>query len=169
MKTRDVLKVVSVALGTATLTVLSGWPGSLEATHEGEANVPKVANPKLVSHGIEMSVTAGAGQKLRAGEAPTFELQAYNPTAAPAKAAVRVAMSTTSLASAMSRVPARAGTVWQQEQTVVLAPKETKTFTLPAAKQLPANALVSVALQESDASANADGVRPASTALFPYP
>ena len=142
--------MATVALGTALLTVMTFWSGPLEAGNEGTALGAKIEKPKLVTHGLELSLAAADGQTFRAGEEPTFTLTAINPTGEPATAAICVEMNASSPADMLSRVPRRAAALWQQYLTLSLKPNETRVVTVPANKKLPANSMVAVSLRESE-------------------
>ena len=151
MKSNDVKTIVTVALSTATLTVVTFWCGPLEAG--GEANVlpAQIAKPKLVSHGLEITLAAAEGQTLKGGDEPVFELTAVNPTGESASAAICVEMTASSPVDMLSRVPRRPAALWQQYLTLPLKPHETKVVTLPARTKLPVNSMIAVSLRESEA------------------
>jgi hypothetical protein len=150
MKTEDLRTITTVALGTAMLTVMTFWSGPLEAGNEGAEPGAQIEKPKLVTHGLELSLAAADGQTLRAGEAPTFQLTAVNLTGEPATAAVCVEINASSPADLLSRVPRRAEALWQQYLTLPLKPHETRVVSVPANKKLPANSMVAVSLRESE-------------------
>jgi len=147
MKTKDILTVTSVALGTATLTVATFWSGPLDAGID-TALPATIAKPSLVSHGVEMTIAAAGGQVFKAGEQPVFELTAVNTTNQAASASVCVAMTCSAPADPLSRVIRMPSTLWQQEQLVTLKPGETKVLQLSTRTNLPANSLISVSLRE---------------------
>ena len=166
MKTKDLMTMATVALGTATLTVMTFWSGPLEAGLEGDALAAKIAKPKLVSHGVELTLTAAEGRIFKAGDEPAFALTAVNTTGEPAAVTVRLAMTASSPADAMSRVPRMPTALWQQHQSLTLKPNETKTIVIPVPTKLPANSTMAVSLQESDplqakVGAASSGIRPA--------
>jgi hypothetical protein len=166
MKTKDLMTITTVALTTATLTVMTFWSEPLEAGHEGDGLVAKIAKPKLVSHGIEMTLDAVEGGTLKAGGEPAFELTAINTTGQPVTAAIRVEMRASSPADMLSRVPRLPSALWQQNLTLTLNPNETTVVSLPARTKLPANSMIAVSLHESEpvqttATAIGQSVRPA--------
>ncbi len=146
MKTNDLVTISSVALCTATLTVLTFWSGSLDAGNEGAVLTPKIVQPKLVAQGVELTLTAAEGRTFKAGDEPAFELKAINTTDEPATVAIDVAMTGVSPADALSRVIRLPSALWQQPQTLALKPNETRLITLSTQTKLPANQLISVSL-----------------------
>lgn len=150
MKTKDLLTIGSVALGTATLTVLTFWSDCLEAGDEQEALQATISRPKLVMSGVEMSLVTADGRVFKAGDEPAFQLQAVNTTDAPANVDVWVALRASSPADALSRVVRLPSILWQQHQPLALKPHETKVIALPASTKLPPKSVISVSLQGSD-------------------
>jgi hypothetical protein len=96
MKTKDILTITTVALGTATLTVAAFWAGPIEAGGDADAASAKIAKPQLVSHGVEMTLAATGGRVFKAGDQPEFELTALNTTNQPASVSVCVTMTASS-------------------------------------------------------------------------
>ena len=150
MKTKDLMTITSIALGTAALTVIAFWSGPLEAGAEADALAAKIQKPKLLSHGIEMTLAALDGRTFKAGEEPSFVLTAVNPSAETAAVTVRIAMTASSPADMMSRVPRLPSALWHEQQTLMLKPHETKVLPLSVPKKLPANSMIAVSLQERD-------------------
>ena len=120
-----------------------------------EADTPpsKIAKPRFVAHGVEMTVAAVDGRVFKAGDQPAFELTALNTTDQPASASVCVTMTAASPANMISRVIRLPNVLWQQEQVVSLLPKETKILTLCVGTNLPANSLIAVSLRGPDQKA----------------
>lgn len=147
MKKNDLAVIMSVALTTTILTVAAFWTTSLEAGGEAEAVAPKIAKPKLVAQGVEMTLAARDGTA-RVGQEPVLELVAINTTANPADIKVHLAMNAVSLADALSRVVRMPKSIWECDQSLVLKPGEQKTLTLKTATKLPAKSMVSVMLNE---------------------
>ena len=160
MKTKDILTITTVALGTATLTLAAFWAGPLEAGGDADAPPAKIAKPRLISRGVEMTLAPASGRVFQAGDAPEFELTALNTTNQPASVSVCVTMTSSSPADALSRVIRLPKVLWQQEQVVTLQPNETKVYALCASTNLPPNSVISVSLREQDqlAAALARGI-----------
>ena len=148
MKQNNVATVAVVAVGTAALTIMTFWPGSMEAGGEADANAARLAKPKFVQHGVEMTLEAKGGVVLKAGDQPVFELTAINTCDQAAETSVSVSVWGTAPADALSRTPRMPVRIWECDQFVSLEPKETKTFALDTRTALPTNSLVSVLLQE---------------------
>jgi len=149
MKTKDILTVVSVAVGTATLTVATFWAGSMDAGGEQDALAAKIANPKLVAHGVEMTLAAADARTFKAGEEPVFVLKAVNTGQEQASVPVRIAMTSSSPENRMSRMLIMPTMLWQEVQPVALKPNESKTIIISPKTKLPANTVVSVSLREA--------------------
>jgi hypothetical protein len=147
MKTKDLLTVTTVAMGTAALTVATFWAGSMDADSEHEALAAKIATPKLVAQGVEMTLAPVGGETFKAGDEPAYELKAVNTTDKPANVSVRVAMASTAPADRMSRVAVQPATLWQDTRLLTLGPNETKVVTMASLEKLPANKQISVSLQ----------------------
>jgi hypothetical protein len=163
MKTKDILTITTVALGTATLTVAAFWAAPIEAGSDADTPPAKIAKPQLISHGVEMTLTSAGGQAFKAGDQPEFELTALNTTNQPANVSVCVSMTASSPADALSRVIRLPKVLWQQEQFVSLQPQETKMLALCASTNLPPNSVISVSLREHDQKATP--LRPGIVAL----
>jgi len=150
MKTKDILTIVTVALGTATLTVAAFWAGPSEAGGDADAPPSKLDQARFLSHGVALTLAPAGGRVFKAGDQPEFELTALNTTPQPASASVCVTLTASSPADRFSRVARVPAALWQQEQVVTLQPKETKVLTLRAGRKLPPNSMISVSLHEPD-------------------
>lgn len=148
MKTKDILTISTVALGTAALTIATFYAGPMEAGNEGNSPNAMIATPKLVAHGVEFSVAAAGNRTFQAGDQPEFELKAVNTTDRAAEVLLGVTMTAASPADRLSRAIRLPNVLWDEQQTMTLRPKETKTVTLTAKTNLPAGNLISVMLQE---------------------
>ncbi|MGO8925457.1 MAG: hypothetical protein ACLQU3_00835 [Limisphaerales bacterium] len=150
MKTKDILTITTVALGTATLTVAAFWAAPIEAGSDADTPPAKLAKPQLISHGVEMTLASAGGRVFKAGDQPEFELTALNTTNQLANVSVCVTMTASSPADALSRVIRLPKVLWQQEQVFTLQPNETKMLALCASTNLPVNSVISVSLREQD-------------------
>jgi hypothetical protein len=148
MKTKDILTITTVALGTATLTVGTFLAGPIAAGSDADTPPSNIAKSKFVSHGVELTLAPAGGRALKAGDRPEFELTARNTTNQPASVSVCVTMTASSPMDALSRVIRLPTVLWQQEQIVTLNPDETKVLALCASTNLPPNSMISVALGE---------------------
>jgi hypothetical protein len=148
MRTKDLVAMTATALGTAVLTVVMCWSGSIEAGGEGADLTPKIAIPKLMSRGVEITMTAADGHAFAAGEEPSFALQASNTTDKPVTMKLSFAMTGIGPAAAMSRLVSMPAILWQQQQEWVFEPKETKTVTIATHTILPAGKSISVSVQD---------------------
>jgi hypothetical protein len=148
MKTKDILTITTVALGTATLTVGTFLAGPIAAGSDADTPPSNIAKSKFVSHGVELTLAPAGRRALKAGEQPEFELSALNTTNQPASVAVCVTMTASSPMDALSRVVRLPAVLWQQEQVVTLNPNETKVLALRCRTNLPRNSMINVALGE---------------------
>ncbi len=153
MKRNDLTLIGAAALATAALTVATLLPTSIEAGGEGEGLAPKVAQPKLVTEGVEVTVAAADNQSLKADAEPSFVLKFVNPSDLPADLRVQVAMASTTPGGMMSRMGPMPSQLWEGRYTTTLKPNETKTFTLAPHKKLPANSTISVYLEPLNSKA----------------
>ena len=140
MKTKDILTITTVALGTATLTVGTFLAGPIAAGSDADTPPSDIAKSKFVSHGVELTLAPAGWRALKAGEQPEFELSALNTTNQPASVAVCVTMTASSPMDALSRVVRLPAVLWQQEQVVTLNPNETKVLALRCRTNLPRRA-----------------------------
>jgi hypothetical protein len=152
MKTKDLLTITSVALGTAALTVITFWTDPLGAGNETNAPAATITQPKLVANGVELTLATADGRVFEAGQQPEFELRAVNRLAQASTVAVRVSMRATQMADSFARVVRLPSLLWQEERSITLAPNETKTLTVNATTNLPAGSVISVLLAEVDAA-----------------
>ena len=147
MKANDLLVTMTVAVGTAALTVLTLWPGSVDAGNDTvlPAQIP---TPKLVSRGIELTLKTANGQAPKAGDAPVFELTAVSLTNRPSQVCARVTMSASSPADALSRAVRMPAAFWVDNREFIVGPGETKRFTLACGTNLPPNKFISVSIRD---------------------
>ncbi len=153
MNRNDILTATTVAVGTAALAITVFWPDALDAG-DREPLPAGISEPKLFIQGVELRLSPEGGRNFSGGEQPVFELAAVNTNSASATICVHVAMNATSPADALSRVVRTPSPLWQDDQTIVLRPGEQKTLILSTKTKLPANSLISVALQDKGASVN---------------
>jgi hypothetical protein len=149
MKTKDLVTITSVAVGTAALTV-AFMSNPLEAGSGGNPLAATIAQPKLTAAGVELTLAAVAGRVFKAGDQPAFELRAVNTLAKPSAVTVTVALSSTAPSSPYSRVLLMPSVLWQEQRALTLGPKETKVFTFNASTNVPANSDLSISLSASD-------------------
>ena len=149
MKTKDLMTIATVALGTATLTVMAFWSDPLGAGNEGSVPAAMIGKPKLVSHGVEMTLTAAESRTFKAGDEPRFDLTAINTTRESAAATICVEMTASSPADMLSRVPRLPSALWREDFTLALKPNETRVVPIAVPAKLPANRMIAVSLRES--------------------
>ena len=147
MKIHGVPSVLFVAAATAAITLAVLLPGHVTAIDATEAVQPTIARPTLTSAGCTFSI-ASLKEFILAGDRPTLELTATNPTDGPVEATVSVNMTSMAPMSPMSRMMPMPRTLWKRECTVGLKAGETKTLTLKPGVTLPAGQIVSVQLTD---------------------
>jgi hypothetical protein len=150
MKRQDLMTMTTVALGTATLTVAAFLSGPIGAGSDTDALSAKIAKPKFVSHGVEMTLVPAGNQVFRAGDQPAFELTAVNTASQPVSVSACVSMTASSPEDMMSRAVRLPELLWQQVELVILKPNETRVIALSANKSLPANSMIAVSLRDAD-------------------
>jgi hypothetical protein len=151
MKTKDLVTIATAALGTATLTVAAFWAGPLDAGSEADAPPAKLAKARLLTKGVEVALATAGGRTFKAGDQAEFELTAVNTTDQAAEVGVGITMTATAPADPMSRTIQMPSALWQREECVKLAPRESKVLTLCASTNLPPNKLITVSLREPGA------------------
>ena len=147
MKENDPVVIMTVALGTAALTVLTLWPGTVDAGNDAVLPAQN-PTPKLASRGIEMTLKTVDGRVPKAGEAPVLELTAVSLTNLPSRVCAQVTMSASSPADALSRAIRMPAAFWVDKREFIVGPGETKRFTLTCGTNLPPNKFISVSLQD---------------------
>ena len=155
MKAKDILAIGTVALGTATLTVLALWSPGLEAGAEDNVLAAKIAKPKLIADGVEMTLTAAGGQNFTMGEEPVYDLTAINTTGEPVTTTIQLSMTASSPRDINSRVARLPALLCRQEETLRLTANESKTIHLATRTKLPANSMIFVSLQRAESPAKA--------------
>jgi hypothetical protein len=147
MKTKDLLIITTTAIATAAGTVAFLIPTSLNA--DGEATLPpKISPPRFRANGLEFAVTAKDGRLPKAGDPLALELQVRSLTNSPATASIRLVLSASSPADALSRAIRLPTLLWQKQEFMTVAPNETKVLSLSTVTNLPAGKIFSVTLQE---------------------
>ena len=152
MKTKDLLAITTVALGTAALTVVTFWSGPIDAGIEAEGPTTKITHPKLKCNEVEFSVAHRGLWAIKAGDRPEFQLTAINTTKQPRTAKVEIIMSASPPVSALSRTIAMPRVLWRREQEVTLNPDETRVIPLSVGTNTPANSNVSIRLADMSPS-----------------
>ena len=158
MKTNDIISILGVALATASLTVIGFSSGPLNAGGEAEKPAPQKMQPRLLVHGIALTLAVPEDGKLRAGEQPALELTAINTTGENASASIEIEMTASSPENPVSRVLLVPTALWQGRETLVLKPNETKVVPIPVSAQLPPDKMIEVALREADPATGTTGM-----------
>lgn len=153
MKTNDLLIISTVALGTAALTVLTLWPGTVDAGNDAVVQA-EIAQPKFVAHGLELSLAPANGRVPKAGETPVFQLKAVSLTNLASSISVRVSMNASAPADALSRAIRIPTVLWVDERSFTVGPGETKLIALACGTNLPPNKFINVTLQDVQSHEN---------------
>ena len=146
MKTNNFTAIGSAALVTATLTVALFLPGFLNAGDDSGSATAKIAQPKLVSNGVQFTLSAHGSQVYKAGDTPKFELMAANTTSQATDLSVRIYMTATSPQNRASRMVVMPAKIWEKTCHLTLNPNETKTVAIKTDTKLPANSTIEVLL-----------------------
>ena len=147
MKIHGALSVLAVAAATAAITLAVLLPGQVTAIDATEAVQPTIAKPTLTSLGCTFSI-ATIEEAVKAGDTPTLELTATNPTDQPVEATITATMTSMAPMSRMSRMMPLPRSLWNRECTIGLKAGETKTLTLSPDVKLPAGQIISVQLTD---------------------
>jgi hypothetical protein len=149
MKTKDLIGIAGAAVGTAALTIVTFWSGSIEAGNEGGPAPAPIAQPTLVAHGVEVTLVSAAGALYKAGDEPSFELTAVNPGCDPATLRVGVVMSATLPESEVSRIPMAPRSLWRDIYALTLQPHEKTRIPISTFTKLPDKSFVTVSIGEA--------------------
>ncbi len=165
MKTNDLLKIATAALGTATLTV-AFLASPLMSGNDANPLAATIAKPKLAANGIEMTLSCANGREFKAGDQPEFELRAVNTLQQPSVVSVCATLSAAAPVSLFSRAMPIPSILWHEELALALGPNETKVLTLAARTNLPANSVMSVSLAQVGLGGKAAAVGNPGTAFL---
>lgn len=167
MKTNDLTNMLAVALATASLTVILFSAGPLNAGGEAEKPAAENPQPRLVVHGVELTLAAPQGVPGGAGQSVNLELTASNTNDAEAGVCVDMQMTVAAPENPMSRVVRLPSTLWQRREMLVLKPRETRVVMVPVGAVLPPNSMIAVTLREGNPAE--PGVVPAKPVLAGVP
>jgi hypothetical protein len=120
MKLRNVLLMLATATATAALTLVLLAPHGGDA-QAGPAVQPVIPQPQLTSHGCTFAVKTDKAS-YEAGETPTIEVAAVNPTEKSVTMSVWVNVTARSPASVRSRMLSMPLPVWSHEYAFTLPP-----------------------------------------------
>jgi hypothetical protein len=174
MKVKDILAILGVAGATTAFVVGLLGPGRVVATGMMEGIKPIVAQPKLTVDGCVFSLKTDK-PAYRAGDEPTLQVEAVNPTDNPVETTVWISMSASSPPSPFARVLMLPKPLWTEKYLVRLRPGETQTVPLATKTKLPAGENISITMSDKNLAvlARAFSVRnsevPAQTASQPAP
>jgi len=149
MKVKDILAVLGVAAATTAFTVGLLGPGRVAATGTVEGIKPLIAQPKLTVGGCVFSLETDK-PAYKAGEVPTLQVKATNPTDKPIEPTIWISMSASSPASPLSRMVVLPKPLWTEKCLVSLKPGQTKTVSLDTKTKLPAGESVSLTMSDKD-------------------
>ena len=119
--TRSVLAICGWSVASCGLTLAILMPANLHAT--SPVTKTEITQPKLVSDGVELT--------MRLIDEKRIELVALNQSDRPIVTRATFTCQSFDGGDRMSRVP-RPNTAWTHEESIALAPNETKCITLPA-------------------------------------
>lgn len=122
--TRNVLAVCGWSVASCGLTLAVLMPANLRATSPVEQT--EITQPKLVSDGLQLT--------MRLTDEKRIELVAVNQTDKPIVTRATFTCQSFGSGDRMSRVP-RPNTAWTHEESIALAPNETKHIALPESRK----------------------------------
>ncbi len=146
MKTRNILTITSVAIGTAALTVATFWSGPIEAGADDDGPHAQIEQPTLTCSGVQLSAKPAGDQAIKAGDQPQFKLTAVNSTSETKTANFQVALTCTAPISPLSRAIPVPETVWHEDETLTLKAGEKRTVLLKPRTSIAANKAFTVYL-----------------------
>jgi hypothetical protein len=149
MKSKDLMTIGTVALGTAAVTVAAMLGGSMEAGNGPDGTTAQITHPTFLTHGVRVSVAPAEDRIWKAGDEPVFTLNAVNESQAPTTAVLKVSMTATAPAGYISRMVSMPAVQWQDTLTLSLKPGETRTMKLETHKALAPNKLFGVNVQDA--------------------
>ncbi len=144
MTRRDLLMIGTWAAAAFGLTLAVTLPSRLEAV-DASANA-KIAIPTLTANGCQLSVRCADAQTLKAGDQPVLDLVATNTTDASVEFKCNVTMAASQPPSCASRVMPMPRSIWKMEQTIALAPHESRTIKVETRTPLPNGTSISITL-----------------------
>jgi hypothetical protein len=148
MPRSNLLSTATWAVGSFSLALALSLPLTLNAVDRPDsyALAEIIPNPKLGVNGIELSVVSRPPTtQPSSGGAFQFTLRAVNTNKSAATANWTMRLTSTGIATPLSRVPSFPLEIWKQDDTITLAPGESKTLNYTTVS-LPANRISSLFL-----------------------
>jgi hypothetical protein len=145
MKLRNVLTMLATAAVTAALALVLLYPRGGDA-QAGPAVQPVIPQPELASHGCTFTVKTDKAS-YEAGETPSIEVAAVNPTDKPVNVSVWVTVTARSPASGRSRMLSIPLPVWSHEYAFTLSADGKQSLAAKSAA-LPAGQTITITLSD---------------------
>lgn len=155
---KRLLAITTWAMTSCAASLALLGPAMLQAT---DPVGPRAENswPSLDVQGLTLSMRIAGGSDAKtqpitmpAGKTVALELIAINTTDQPATLPASVFMNASSAPSNFSRTPSLPKEVWREQETITLAPHESRTIALSPAVPMQAGSNVSVGLVAADKS-----------------
>jgi hypothetical protein len=147
MRLQTVLAVLGNAGVTMVLTVMLLAPRGVGAVNGVPRIKPEIAQPRLTSHGCLFALKTDKAD-YEAGDRPSIEIAASNPTEKPADATVWINILATRPTSPLSRMLPTPRSLWSHPQAFRLKARETKTVTVVSEASLPAGEKISITMSD---------------------
>jgi hypothetical protein len=151
MRLQGALVVLGTAGATMAFTVMLLAPRGVSAVDAVERIKPMIARPQLASQGC-VFVLKTDKPAYDAGDRPTIEITASNPTAKAADASVWINIASSAPTSAMSRMLPVPRSLWSHQCAVSLEPGQTKTVSVVSEAKLPAGQNILITMGDKDAA-----------------
>ncbi len=147
MRLQTVLAVLGSAGVTMAFTVMLLAPRGVGAVNGVPSIKPEIAQPRLTSHGCLFALkTDKSGYE--AGDRPSIEIVASNPTDKPVDAVVWINILATRPTSPLSRMLPTPRPLWSHSQAFSLKAGETKTVTIVSGASLPGGESISITMSD---------------------
>jgi hypothetical protein len=151
MERQNVLGVLGVAGATMAFALVLFGPWSVGISDDAKCITPKVLSPRFAAHGCEFTVKTGRAS-YQAGESPTVEVTAANPTDKAVEATAWISIMAGRVPSPLSRTLAMPQPVWKKSWSVSLKPGETKTARFDTDVKLAAKQNVTIMIGDKEQS-----------------
>jgi hypothetical protein len=116
------------AIGTCALVLAVTWPQRLNAVDQTVRDAKRVDKPQMLAGGIEYTWQASDSWCVVRGQPVKFTINATNPTSQSVQAKLTAMLEASSVSSLISRVPTVPKIIWQNDQSVALAPGASTSF-----------------------------------------
>ncbi len=156
MKIHNIMAVLGVAATTMAFTLALAVSGQVDAVDQQQDAAtritPLIGQPTLKIAGLEIKLALDKPD-YAPGDKPIITLETTNPTDERIETSAWIGMTSTGLASRMSRALTMPNYLWSENIPLALEPGETKKLTFTTEKELVAGNTVSVTMGDTDQKA----------------